>query len=305
MFKQYTNNIDGQRRPKVKQGPVAATDKTEPVFVLPVTVNDDLSKKVVILANRSSVIGQPLFIGSLTALILWAYHHAKKEANLINSTGSIVLNYVGESMSLEMEVPGFFGSRKQLETGSQASLSAFVSGEVQSTESPLVGQGLSQKAAEELELGEGTAVGSGLIDGYTGWMGIVATRHMELSNVLPSLDEPRHHVNVNMSVLSWTYISDLDRKYYLALEVITLQTRHLIDNFNAASILVILPKSYSETVVLGAAMITAESAKYRKEGRTWTPGTFVAPGLRPSSNYSMLNAILFIEMIDIQKRWRQ
>ncbi|KAF5363911.1 hypothetical protein D9756_000937 [Leucocoprinus leucothites] len=38
-------------------------------------------------------------------IILWADHRAEKEADLINSTGSVVLDYVGGRMSLEMEVP--------------------------------------------------------------------------------------------------------------------------------------------------------------------------------------------------------
>ncbi|KAI0319179.1 Pentulose kinase [Amylostereum chailletii] len=38
-------------------------------------------------------------------ILLWADHRAEKEAQLINGTKSIVLNYVGGTMSLEMEVP--------------------------------------------------------------------------------------------------------------------------------------------------------------------------------------------------------
>ncbi|KAF9464283.1 FGGY family of carbohydrate kinase [Collybia nuda] len=38
-------------------------------------------------------------------IVLWADHRAEEEANLINGTGSIVLDYVGGTMSLEMEVP--------------------------------------------------------------------------------------------------------------------------------------------------------------------------------------------------------
>ncbi|EPQ59684.1 Pentulose kinase [Gloeophyllum trabeum ATCC 11539] len=38
-------------------------------------------------------------------IILWADHRAEEEAELINSTGSVVLDYVGGTMSLEMEVP--------------------------------------------------------------------------------------------------------------------------------------------------------------------------------------------------------
>lgn len=38
-------------------------------------------------------------------VILWADHRAEDEAALINATGSKVLNYVGKTMSLEMEIP--------------------------------------------------------------------------------------------------------------------------------------------------------------------------------------------------------
>ncbi|KAH0586891.1 hypothetical protein H2248_005727 [Termitomyces sp. 'cryptogamus'] len=38
-------------------------------------------------------------------VVLWADHRAEKEADLINSTESIVLDYVGGVMSLEMEIP--------------------------------------------------------------------------------------------------------------------------------------------------------------------------------------------------------
>ncbi|KAL7282009.1 Pentulose kinase [Trametes coccinea BRFM310] len=38
-------------------------------------------------------------------IILWADHRAEKEAELINKTGSVVLDYVGGTMSLEMEIP--------------------------------------------------------------------------------------------------------------------------------------------------------------------------------------------------------
>ncbi|CAK5262634.1 unnamed protein product [Mycena citricolor] len=38
-------------------------------------------------------------------IILWADHRAEKQAGLINETGSVVLDYVGGTMSLEMEIP--------------------------------------------------------------------------------------------------------------------------------------------------------------------------------------------------------
>ncbi|KAJ7265859.1 FGGY family of carbohydrate kinase [Mycena haematopus] len=38
-------------------------------------------------------------------VVLWADHRAEREAELINATGSVVLDYVGGTMSLEMEIP--------------------------------------------------------------------------------------------------------------------------------------------------------------------------------------------------------
>lgn len=38
-------------------------------------------------------------------IILWADHRAEAEADVINATGSVVLDYVGGTVSLEMEVP--------------------------------------------------------------------------------------------------------------------------------------------------------------------------------------------------------
>ncbi|KAK4698513.1 D-ribulokinase, partial [Phenoliferia sp. Uapishka_3] len=47
-------------------------------------------------------------------IILWADHRAKEEANLINSTGSMVLKYVGGTMSLEMEIPKVLWLKKHM-----------------------------------------------------------------------------------------------------------------------------------------------------------------------------------------------
>ncbi|KAJ6516316.1 Pentulose kinase [Mycena sanguinolenta] len=38
-------------------------------------------------------------------IVLWADHRAEKEAEVINASGSVVLEYVGGTMSLEMEIP--------------------------------------------------------------------------------------------------------------------------------------------------------------------------------------------------------
>ncbi|KAJ1028494.1 hypothetical protein NDA16_001660 [Ustilago loliicola] len=47
-------------------------------------------------------------------VILWADHRAEDEAALINATGSKVLNYVGKTMSLEMEVPKILWLKKHM-----------------------------------------------------------------------------------------------------------------------------------------------------------------------------------------------
>lgn len=47
-------------------------------------------------------------------IILWADHRATEEAKLINSTGNMVLKYVGETMSLEMEIPKVLWLKKHM-----------------------------------------------------------------------------------------------------------------------------------------------------------------------------------------------
>ncbi|KAH8105005.1 Pentulose kinase [Phellopilus nigrolimitatus] len=49
-------------------------------------------------------------------VILWADHRAEEEAKLINSTGSVVLDYVGGTMSLEMEIPKTLWLKKNMES---------------------------------------------------------------------------------------------------------------------------------------------------------------------------------------------
>ncbi|KAN0066377.1 hypothetical protein ACQY0O_000471 [Thecaphora frezii] len=47
-------------------------------------------------------------------VILWADHRAEEEANRINKTGSMVLDYVGKTMSLEMEIPKILWLKKHM-----------------------------------------------------------------------------------------------------------------------------------------------------------------------------------------------
>ncbi|KAI5122182.1 hypothetical protein M0805_007079 [Coniferiporia weirii] len=48
-------------------------------------------------------------------IILWADHRAEEEAKLINGTGSVVLDYVGGTMSLEMEIPKTLWLKKHMD----------------------------------------------------------------------------------------------------------------------------------------------------------------------------------------------
>ncbi|KAF8883452.1 FGGY family of carbohydrate kinase [Infundibulicybe gibba] len=48
-------------------------------------------------------------------IVLWADHRAEKEADLINGTGSVVLDYVGGKMSLEMEIPKILWLKRHME----------------------------------------------------------------------------------------------------------------------------------------------------------------------------------------------
>lgn len=59
-----------------------------------------------------------------------------------------------------------------------------------------VGSGLSARAAEELGLNPGTAVGSGVIDAYAGWVGTVAAPMPDLQTGSKTVDlqESRHRL---------------------------------------------------------------------------------------------------------------
>ncbi|EFP87568.2 hypothetical protein PGTUg99_018151 [Puccinia graminis f. sp. tritici] len=172
-------------------------------------------------------------------IILWADHRARDEANLINSSGSPVLQYVGGTMSLEMEIPKVLWLKRHMPeqlfkqsmffdlpdfltyraTGnlarSNCSLAckcSYVPPEVEGhkgwnddffkkiglpefvesdfkqvggspgklglilTAGQPVGSGLTAKAASELGLLPNTPVGSGVIDAYAGWIGVVAAK---------------------------------------------------------------------------------------------------------------------------------
>ncbi|GAA6060420.1 hypothetical protein JCM10212_002188 [Sporobolomyces blumeae] len=188
-------------------------------------------------------------------IILWADHRASKEAKLINSTKSKWLNYVGKTISLEMEVPKMLWLKNHMpaslfsscmffdlpdwlsyratadlarsncslackcsyvppgvegskgwndEFFTEIGLEEFVKNDFVQvggipgknglilTAGQPVGKGLSKRAAEELGLKEGTAVGSAVIDAYAGWVGTVAAP-MEGQDTT-SLSDSRHRL---------------------------------------------------------------------------------------------------------------
>ncbi|KAF8904258.1 FGGY family of carbohydrate kinase [Mucidula mucida] len=105
IFEQSTNNIWEAISTCVKT--CLAESKVPPSAVKGLGFDATCSLAV------SDLQGEPIAVTKGDALgkpgdrnvILWADHRAEKEADLINSTGSIVLDYVGGTMSLEMEIP--------------------------------------------------------------------------------------------------------------------------------------------------------------------------------------------------------
>lgn len=197
--------------------------------------------------------------GEVPNIILWADHRAEKEAATINATGHKVLEYVGGSMSLEMEIPKTLWLKKHMPSDTFAKCQFFdlpdyltykatgsgarstcslvckcsylppgVAGSTLGwspdfldtiglgsladtdyaqlggipgknglvlTAGQPVGQGLTAQAAADLGLAPGTAVGSGLIDAYAGWVGTVAAPATnEPSSAQVSLSSSKHRL---------------------------------------------------------------------------------------------------------------
>jgi len=198
--------------------------------------------------------GQHASPGNKRDIILWADHRAGKEAAEINASGSMVLKYVGETMSLEMELPKILWLKRHMPADvfsqcmffdlpdfltyratsdlsrSNCSLAckcSYVPPEIEGsqgwntelfnkiglediakdnfnalggqpgksgmilTAGQPVGKGLSAQAAKELGLNEGTAVGSGVIDAYAGWIGTIAAPMPDIGSHNVDLQESR------------------------------------------------------------------------------------------------------------------
>ncbi|CCM03980.1 uncharacterized protein FIBRA_06136 [Fibroporia radiculosa] len=114
IFEQSTNNIwDGMCktiRAVLSEAKVAPSDVKGLSFdaTCSLAVSDMNGDPVVV--TKGDKMGE---IGDRN-VILWADHRAEKEAELINSTGSVVLDYVGGTMSLEMEIPKTLWLKKHM-----------------------------------------------------------------------------------------------------------------------------------------------------------------------------------------------
>lgn len=107
IFEQSTTDIWTQISSCVKE--VLAQSKIAPQHVMGVGFDATCSLAVTDLeGNPVSVSAQEsLGDGGDRNIILWADHRAEEEANLINKTGSEVLDFVGGTMSVS---PSFTGS---------------------------------------------------------------------------------------------------------------------------------------------------------------------------------------------------
>ncbi|KFZ23562.1 hypothetical protein V502_01968 [Pseudogymnoascus sp. VKM F-4520 (FW-2644)] len=138
-------------------------------------------------------------------VILWLDHRPVAEAEVINATDDPVLKYVGGQMSVEMEIPKILWLKRNMprelwgdcKDGATAFFDSIGLGEFKTDGYAKLGGinghngtflsagskigTLSPHAATDLGLPIGTAVGSGVIDAYAGWIGTVGAKH----NLLP------------------------------------------------------------------------------------------------------------------------
>nr|GAT46184.1 predicted protein [Mycena chlorophos] len=105
IFEQSTANIWNAIASATKQ--CLASSNTPPEAVKGVGFDATCSLAVAdfegtpLQVTRGSALGTP----GERNIILWADHRAEKQADIINQSGSVVLDYVGGTMSLEMEIP--------------------------------------------------------------------------------------------------------------------------------------------------------------------------------------------------------
>ncbi|KAG8924126.1 hypothetical protein FRC01_011908 [Tulasnella sp. 417] len=116
IFEQSTADIWGKIAACVKE--VLHQSNVPPHQVMGVGFTATCSLAVVDMDGKSISVSEDEEIGGNGErnIILWADHRAEEEANLINSTGSEVLKFVGGTMSLEMEIPKILWLKKHMPT---------------------------------------------------------------------------------------------------------------------------------------------------------------------------------------------
>ncbi|KIO19895.1 hypothetical protein M407DRAFT_221921 [Tulasnella calospora MUT 4182] len=114
IFEQSTADIWGKIAACVKEA--LHQSNVPPHQVMGVGFTATCSLAVVDMDGKSISVSEDEEIGGKGErnIILWADHRAEEEANLINSTGSEVLKFVGGTMSLEMEIPKILWLKKHM-----------------------------------------------------------------------------------------------------------------------------------------------------------------------------------------------
>lgn len=107
IFEQSTTNIYTSIVKAVQR--VMAESKVDKTHVKGIGIDATCSLAVTDLQGNPIVVTKGDQLGQVgdRSIILWADHRAEEEANLINSTGSIVLDYVGGTMSVSVAKSGF------------------------------------------------------------------------------------------------------------------------------------------------------------------------------------------------------
>ncbi|KAH9040591.1 Pentulose kinase [Lactarius hengduanensis] len=182
-------------------------------------------------------------------------------------------------------------------------------------------------------------------EGADSWTEVIAHMHFypDLHGNRSPIADPRMRGSI-MGLTLDSSLHDLARKYALALEAVTLQTRHIIDELNNAghsirelylsgsqaqnatlmrllantcNMPVILPRSYSTPVVLGAAMLGRFAAMRNRPSDPATAlwdimqeMTPLATVVQPSAGDKEKKLLetkykIFLESIEIQRRWRK
>ncbi|KXN86178.1 hypothetical protein AN958_10422 [Leucoagaricus sp. SymC.cos] len=244
-------------------------------------------------------------------ILLWADHRAEKEADLINTTGSVVLDYVGGRMSLKMEVPKVLWLKNNIKAERFSNCQFFYLSDF-----------LTYGATKDTTLLE------------------EVLEQLRVESDANSLTELTKDLHI------YPDFHDLAMKYNATLEATALQTRHIIAVLSSrghsissihmsgghaknlalmqlfASVCdmpMILPQDHAAAVVRGAAILGRFAAEGGGMGddvdqakALWkvmvemTPaGALVLPSASRRDK-RLLNAKfkIFMETIDIQRRWR-